>query len=212
MTAFRRSLTEEDLERMRIPARYWGVTYREISDGVHKDIVQKYLRNLEDMTTRGVGLLLYGPNGRGKTGIAVVIAKELRRRGKTVLFLEAADLKRAVIDKIQFDATTSIFERARTVDALVLDDLGKGVQDGTGFGARLIDELIRYRNARKLLLFLTMNARPVRRNDDEASQLEEELKASTMHTLKECVVPVEVLGLDFRDPVKNELRELLVGD
>jgi DNA replication protein DnaC len=197
---------------MRIPARYWGVTYREISDGVHKDIVQKYLRNLEDMTTRGVGLLLYGPNGRGKTGIAVVIAKELRRRGKTVLFLEAADLKRAVIDKIQFDATTSIFERARTVDALVLDDLGKGVQDGTGFGARLIDELIRYRNARKLLLFLTMNARPVRRNDDEASQLEEELKASTMHTLKECVVPVEVLGLDFRDPVKNELRELLVGD
>ena len=194
---------------MCIPPRYWNVTWEEISNGDHREIVENYLRKLPDMFERGVGLLLWGANGCGKTSAAVIVGKEYRRRGQTVLFFEAAALKRAVIQREMFDEDQDVWERARDVDVLILDDLGKGVQDKTGFGARLLDELIRHRNAHERVTFITTNMSPFPQRDGEISQLEDELKISTLHSLKECIVPVCVDGPDLRDKTKDELRELL---
>jgi len=190
---YRRELVQADLERMMIPSRYWNVKFAEISDEGNpspRSIAHKYISKIDEMVSNGIGLLLWGANGRGKTGMAVCIAKELRRRGLSVLFFESASLKSAVIDKVAFDDEQSVWERAKNVDALVLDDLGKGVQDSTGFGARVIDELIRYRNARKMITFITTNM--------NTRQLGEELKISTMHSMKECLIPVSINGPDRR--------------
>jgi DNA replication protein DnaC len=209
VTMERRSLTDEDLVRMCVPDRYWGVTFKGVSDGDHKEVAATYLAKIDEMVAEGVGLMLWGKNGCGKTGLLVVIGKEFRRRGYTVLFVEAANLKRAVIDNERFDADLTVFERARSVDVLLMDDLGKGVQDKTGFGARLIDELIRFRNARKKVTFITTNISPYP-DGEEKSQLETELKISTLHTLKECIVPVQVEGTDFREDAKSKLVDLLI--
>lgn len=210
MSSFRRELTTEDLERMRIPQRYWESRFDEISatsgrkSPSPRKIVRSYMEKMDEMWSRGAGLFIWGPNGMGKTSAAVVLAKEFRRRGRTVLFMACSEIKSAIIDKTAFDGETRLWERAKTVEVLVLDDLGKGVQDGTGFGLRALDELLRTRNANKKTTFITTNMTP-------GKQLEGELKKSTLHSLKESIIPVKFDGPDRREETKGELISLLMG-
>ena len=131
------------------------------------------------------------------TCMAVVLALAFRRRGHPVLFVEAADLKRLVIEREMFDEEQTFWDRAMNVDVLVLDDLGKGTQDSTGLGARLLDELIRHRNANMLVTIMTTNM--------NIGQLEKELKLSSMASLKEHALAVHVCGIDRRDAVASEM-------
>jgi predicted AAA+ superfamily ATPase len=138
---YRRELTKDDLLRARVPKRYWTASMDGVQESV-REVATKYLANIEEMLSKGVGLLLWGSNGIGKTSLSVVIGKEYRRRGQSLLFLEAAEIKGAVISSEMFDEEQTLWERAKTVEVLLIDDLGKGVQDSTGFGARVLDELI----------------------------------------------------------------------
>ncbi len=121
------------------------------------------------------------------------------------MFVECASLKSAVIEKTAFDENQSIWDRAKSVDVLVLDDLGKGVQDKTGFGARVLDDLIRHRNASQRITFITTNMTP-------GPQMAEDLKVSTLHSLKECIIPVRIDGPDRREDSKAEILGLLSAE
>lgn len=199
-TTYWRKLTEEDLLRMRIPRRYWSVRLDEVydvsprpGDAGLRSVLRSYLEQAAERRRSGSGLLLWGTNGTGKTSAAVVVAKEFRRRGYPVLFVEAADLKRLVIEREMFDDDQTFWDRALNVDVLVLDDLGKGTQDTVGMGARIIDELIRHRNAHQLVTVITTNM--------DLVQLADELKQSSMASLKEHAMPIHVCGIDRRDAV-----------
>jgi len=206
----RRKLNKEDLIRMRIPKRYWNVDCDGVSDASDdlelkspRDVLKRYIRKIEEMRGQGLGMLLWGANGTGKTSMAVIIAKAYRRRFNTVLFVEAASLKSLVVSKEHFDEDETYWDRAMSVDVLVLDDLGKGTLDRTGFGERLIDELIRKRNANQLVTIITTNAVP-KGNGDALSDI---LKPSTMHALKEHVMAIHVYGEDKRDEIKRQLMQ-----
>jgi DNA replication protein DnaC len=200
MSGFRRELTQDDLIRAKIPVRHWEASFSGVQESA-REHAQKYLMGVESMAQRGIGLLLWGPNGIGKTSLSVVIGKELRRRGYSLLFLECSTIKSSVIQNEMFDEEQSVWDRAKSVDVLILDDLGKGVQDSTGFGARVVDDLIRHRNANRRITFITTNM--------TVKALEEELKPSTMHSLKECIYPVKLLGSDLREGSKEEIRDTL---
>jgi len=197
---YRRELTKDDLLRARVPKRYWTASMDGVQESV-REVATKYLANIEEMLSKGVGLLLWGSNGIGKTSLSVVIGKEYRRRGQSLLFLEAAEIKGAVISSEMFDEEQTLWERAKTVEVLLIDDLGKGVQDSTGFGARVLDELIRHRNANKRVTFITTNM--------TLKAIEEELKSSTMHSLKECIYPMRISGEDLREAAKSEIGAIL---
>lgn len=202
MTSFRRQLTRDDMERCQFPVRHWRSGVEGIQESFAPHIV-RYIQALEEFRSRGVGLLLYGPNGVGKTGAAVAVAKEYRRRGYSVLFVEAASLKTLVMEHTMFDEELTLLERARRVDVLVLDDVGKGVADNTGFGVKLLDELLRHRNANVRVTLVTTNM--------TKSALASELKPSTMATLKECIVPIECTGNDLRERASIENTKLVTG-
>lgn len=205
---FRRELDSQDMERMCIPSRYWSAKFDEISDKGNPGLrtaIGTYIRKMEDMVEEGAGFILFGPNSVGKTCASVVLAKEMRRRGNTVLFMEAADLKHQVIERENFDEDETYWDRAKAVDVLVLDDFGKGIQDSTGFGASIFDELIRSRNARRLVTIITSNLAP------SSWEKELALKTSTMHSLKECTVPVRASGSDRRKESAGKLQALLAN-
>lgn len=211
VTTYRRELTQADMDRMRVPRRLWQSRLDLVSEIPWRDgekhpreLITCYLTKLEKMNAKGLGLVLWGPNGTGKSAAAVVIAKEFRRRGYAVLFFEAASLKDAVIGKMAFDEMETVWERARSVPVLILDDLGKGTQDGVGFGARLLDDLLRHRSANKLVTFITTNM-------DPRETLGKELNASTMSTLKECMIPVQITGDDRRNEAQTEHHDFLTG-
>jgi DNA replication protein DnaC len=209
----RRSLTKDDLVRMRLPKRFWNVDCDGVSDYKDekeprsaRDMLTSYIQSMDEMKARGLGLLLWGGNGTGKSSFAAIIGKEFRRRFNTVLFIEAATLKGLVASNDYFDEDQSYWQRAKEVDVLILDDLGKGIQDSKNFGEQIVDELIRARNSNKLITIITTNVLL----KGEGEKLSALLKPSTIHALKEHVLPIYFRGVDRREKIALENRMLLV--
>ena len=101
----RRKLTKDDLVRMKLPIRYWYASTDEIVDTKRinekltvKGKIIKYIHEIDFARKNGLGLLLWGKNGNGKTCIAAILAKEFRRRYNSVLFMECSKLKSFVIN------------------------------------------------------------------------------------------------------------------
>ena len=203
----RRPLTLQDMERMRIPVRYRDVAFAYVSEGKHKQALRNYLLALDEMLARGVGLLLNGKNGTGKSSAAIIALKEARRRGHTGLFIECATLRDIKFGNKGFGDEGALWDRMLAVDVLVLDDLGKGVQDREGAEERLLDELLRYRGSYRSTTILTTNMSevPVRRGEE--SQLEKYLKPSTLHMLKETSVSIQMVGQDLREGALEDVEE-----
>lgn len=201
---------EKALQRARVPQRYWDSSYKEISkekSGVPyspQQYCERYLKRVDDFIESGTGLLLYGNNGTGKTAMAVVIAKVIWSRGKTVLFLEAAGLISALINREMFDAEVSMRERMREVDCLIIDDLGKGNIDRKGFYARAMDELLRHRVSNRRVTIMTTNMQKEQLGDQKNPYA---FKPSTMSALKESVIPIPVVGKDRREINRPTLWE-----
>ena len=206
---FRRALILEDMERMRVPIRYRDAAFAYVSEGPHKSAMRTYLLALDEMLARGVGLLLHGTNGSGKTSCAVIVLKESRRRGHTGLFIECAALKDIKFGARGFEGEGTMWDRMMAVDVLVLDDLGKGVRDKEGHEERLLDELLRYRGAYRRTTIITTNMSAIPQNRGEKSRLEEYLKPSTLHMLQETSVAIAMIGADLREGALDDVKDRL---
>lgn len=209
-----RKLTEHDVERMMIPVRYWNVSLQGVeamakAHGTDEvplaSVLTNFVEKMDDMVSGGSGIMLYGNNGRGKTGALVWLAMQARRRGHTVLYVETAKLKQYKIERTPFDANESMWERALDVDVLVLDDLGKGVSDSKGFMQELVDELVRTRGAYLKTTLVSTNIEPAKLVNEDF------LKKSTLAMMQETVAFLHVSGEDLRARSRVQLIEKLMG-
>ncbi|MBD3263411.1 hypothetical protein GF374_03460, partial [Candidatus Woesearchaeota archaeon] len=103
----RRALTDKDMPMMRVPRRQWKVSYKEISEGDHKERIRNYLNKICEAVKKGYSLVLCGDNDVGKTAAAIVIMKEARRHGYRGLFIRAYDYQQACFDKAMYNTETS---------------------------------------------------------------------------------------------------------
>jgi DNA replication protein DnaC len=89
-----------------------------------KMLAQAFVR---DYPATEKGLLLMGPSGVGKTHLAVAALKELIRRGHAGLFCDYRELLKEIqasYNPASESTEMGILEPIRTVELLVLDDLG----------------------------------------------------------------------------------------
>lgn len=195
----RSELTPEHFLLMRLPRRFWQSAFDQIPEHV-QPAVRNYLQSIDDQLDDGNGLLLWGKNGCGKTSIAAFIAKEARRTGASVLFMTAESIRESSFGKEQVE-DGSLFDRVRTVDFLVIDDLGKEYRDAKKHAARLFENLVRERSASKATTIITTNDPPM--------GLQKIYPDSMLEVLKEVVVPLKVEGDNRRDDAQDVLREAL---
>lgn len=153
--AHKRELTPPDYIRACISERFWDVTLDKIpATAAYKSVLSSYIKNLDQHLEAGNGLFLVGRHGSGKTGAALVAAKEFIARGGTALFLEEFKLVRNILDHVQFDASSNFRERMEDVHLLVVDDLGlASVSDNL----HLTEEIIKYRFQRRRCVVITTN-------------------------------------------------------
>lgn len=89
-----------------------------------KNISLKFIKNFDDENEKN--LLFTGNTGLGKSFLSSCIAKELLKKGKTVLYQTAPVMLDTIMDYRFGKANTSkdIYDNLLNVDLLIIDDLG----------------------------------------------------------------------------------------
>ena len=187
----RRKLVLEDMTRMVLPRKYWNAEYGQLSDN-NKTIVKNYILGVLNNPSRG--LILAGDVGCGKTYISCIIAKEMRRRYKTVLFAPYYDITKDYIYE-NFDTDIGSFvTRAKNVDFLIID----GYEGDNQKNLLLMDTVKSRVNSLKPTI-VTVRADIL----DPASRVDE-----LMSEIMSCSYCIEVKGEDMRkieqDNIDNE--------
>lgn len=195
-------LTEELLHRMNIGRRYWKAEMSDLPECNAKSLFRKYMLSLDEQVAQGWGLFIYGPNGVGKTHASTAMLKEISKKGYSTYCILADELKVAFIDGSRFDADNSIVERVRSVDVLLLEDLGKEYSgNGSGFAELCFENLLRKRCRDMLPTIITTNL--------SRQAFFERYKQSAASLAQECMIAVEMGGQDQRAMIgKNKIMEL----
>jgi len=195
--SFRRELTPAHFTRMNIGERYWDASVAAIPDGVpHKNLVVWYVDKLHENIEKGLGLMLYGDNSRGKTYAGSAILKEAVAYGYTALCILADDLKTAAATNRFFDSRVTWMERVIDVDILMIDDIGKEYLSDSGFGELAIENTFRKRSRRMRPTLLTMNLTPM--------EFKTRYQKSTAAIARESMLGMEVSGPDMRELLAKE--------
>lgn len=114
-------------------------------------------------------LLFEGGYGTGKTHLAAAIGNVRLAEGDTVVFITAPDLLdqlRNTFSPSSEDSYDNVFERLRTADLLILDDLG--AENPSGWALEKLYQLINHRYAGQLPTVITTNL-PLERLDGRIS-------------------------------------------
>lgn len=181
-----------DLSRMNVPEEFWPRTasgWDGLTPSV-RAVAFNYVKDFEEMCRLGRGLLLLGLSGRGKTSTAVLLLKEARRRFRTGFFVRAGELRYALSDEHNFDADTSVWDRCRTVDFLVIDAFGEPDLSAPWFNLDRLIDLAGERGERHRPTLVTSDlkmANLIKKRPDFVS------KVGTW------LVPIEVEGDDRRE-------------
>ena len=201
----KRRLEREDVLLMDLPVHFWGARFADITaqldgdEGPLADRITAYFRSAEEHRARGIGLMIMGPNGVGKSMAAVVVGLEYKRLGETVLFVSAGDVLDHKMAGTWYSDDTTYWEWIRSVDVLLLDDLGKGEAKGGGYSQIMWDQLLRHRHDHRRVTIITTNI-------VEMADFEGILKRSTLDVLKESVMPLRLHGENRRDAAVVDIR------
>lgn len=188
---------------MNVPREFWRVKVKHIQDPKVRTAVVRYLKRMDEMFKRGVGLLLCGEPGVGKTAAAIVIAKEVRSYSYSVFFTSVWEMRESLKSRINFDDDNSFTDKARDSDFLVLDNVKPEDSKEPFLNLRSIEDLITFRCSQSRPTFITTRV-PVGR-------LEKELPG----VLDACmgkVIEVDLTGKDLRDRTHADLADELFGD
>jgi DNA replication protein DnaC len=157
----RRKLSVRDLKWMRIPEDYWGVSLEAIpSELKYRASLEAYLKDLEKNLANGVGMILSGPYGCGKTSAAVIIGKEAAEKYRAVRFYMEPRLVRAIFRREteeHGEATHDVYDIVESVPLLIIDDWGLVKRSEE---SDVVENLILERIQNKKASILTTNLSP----------------------------------------------------
>lgn len=180
-----------------IPRRYRGVSFdrppvTEI-DRTVVNAIRDWTDALDDNLEQGNGLWLMGDTGTGKTTLAMLVSKEILRRGHTTAIYSLPALLariRSTYDAVRGEESyIEFFERLCDVDMLHLEDLGS--ERRTEWVLEQLYALINERYERQRSIMVTTNF--------TQEELEEQLGDRVVSRLVEiCGDPLPLHGTDHR--------------
>jgi DNA replication protein DnaC len=125
-------------------------------------VLHHYATNLERYLDIGRGLWFYGPQATGKTSAAIALAKEARRRGRTIGFHATPNvldrLRAAAHDDDEHDAVIRLVDQLTALDLLVLDDLG--AEASTKYAMDRLYRILNDRYLERRAVIVTSNLEP----------------------------------------------------
>jgi len=189
-----------------------GTTYQRLDfpdyDG-DKEVLSallRYIEGYERYAARGIGLLLTGSYGTGKTLLANLILKEFVKQGYRVFATTFAQTIDMLTAGWKSNDDRRYFQR-RFVDSeiLLLDDVGRELRSKSNLTESTFDTILRTRVQEGRPTFITTNMSPEELGDGYGS--------AVLSLLKEHSIVCEMTGEDFR-PLSNTrtLKEIREGE
>lgn len=162
-------------------------------------IAERYVAQWPDMLSSGMGLLLWGNVGTGKTYIAACIANALLDRGVPVLMTSFARILGAIPGPASGEQTEAIDQWMR-YPLLIIDDLG--IERDTPYTMELVYRIIddRYRSGRPMIITTNLTMQELEKPDS----LE---KKRIYDRVLECCTPIRVDETHIRAKKRSENRE-----
>lgn len=166
------------------------------------EIAKMYAERFGSYLAKGEGLYLVGGYGTGKTHLAAAIALHLISKGIPVVFKTLIDLLAEIRKTFDDDSDASEFdmlELYRTVDLLIIDDLGK--ESPTEWSLSMLYAIVNERYEACLPMIITTNysdADLIRRLSVRGDRTTAEAIVSRLH---EVCYSVEMYWDDWRQRV-----------
>ena len=179
----------------------------EMDDGKNADlssVAHKYVENFNEMYNHGMGLLIFGGVGTGKTFITACIANALMEKGRPCLVTNFP----RIVNSLQndFDHRQEKIDRLNDCDLLVIDDFA--VERQSEYVQEIIYTVIDSRYRMKCPLIITTNL-----TAQEIANATDVRKDRIYSRLKEMTIPIEAKGVDRRRGILSrnymEMAELL---
>ena len=194
--------------KARIPSTYWRVTEKNFyGDKKALKVVQKFMDNLENGIENGLGMLLWGTNGNGKTSLAIIALKYAITEGHTGYYITLQGLLNLIMHSFSDEKQKEDIRKIFTdVDFLVLDEIGKEHikknSSGSVFGISEIEEIIRIREGKKKSTWMLSNFKP--------QQIEARYGLSLASLMSGVMKTIEVIGVDVRRTIKQSSWEQIL--
>ena len=138
--------------------------------------------------SQGIGLLLWGKQGVGKTHLAAAMSNVLVDRGIMVLFDTYVNHLNKLKQEFNSNSERRYLDRIKKVPVLVIDDIGKEKQ--TEWSQSVLFDVINYRYEHRLPVIITTNL--------SLTQLEGYLDKAVFSRLCEMCRTLSIVGQDFR--------------
>lgn len=185
----------KELMKAGIVSDYWSLTLADLDIDIStKKMVQLYVKNLENAKSRGLGMLLLGANGIGKTSLMAEIGKEAIVNGYSVRYVTLSTYLKALFDKDR-----EAIENIERGEFLLVDELDKK----QGKFADAVDSFLRSMFSQNKSLILGTNW-----NEDEIG---EKLGQSIHSLLKRRCEFIEMEGEDYSDKLQEEYLKALTS-
>jgi DNA replication protein DnaC len=167
------------------------------------EAVMDYLDHIDNYVRAGIGMILSGQPGTGKTLISTLLLKNLLAKGYDGYFTQFNELLDSYTATWRDqDELLWFTRRIRNTDILVIDDIGreyrgragKGTGD-EGFTSALFDDVIRHRTGHEKPTIITTNY--------TQEQMQTGYGGPVLSLLSERSTFHEVTGPDFRPKVRQ---------
>lgn len=181
--------------RGRIPDRYRNVDFATppVTDMPRSvvRVVERYVDELDARLAEGRGLWFEGPQGTGKTTLAMLVSKRALAAGRSVAVYSVPRLLAELRDTFDDDATmsaTQLIDRLTDVELLHLDDLG--AERTSAWVLEQLYSLINARYEAQRAILVTTNL--------DREQLIEQIGARSVSRLTEICDVIPLYGEDQR--------------
>ena len=180
----------------------------EADKGYNPDLMAKacrYVDNWEQMYAKGMGVLLWGDVGTGKSFAAGCIANALLDRGVSVLMTNFTRILNALAN-LQWGGRNAYIGGLNQHSLLIIDDLG--IERGTEYILEQVYSVIdgRYRSGKPLIITTNLSLKEMQEPCDVAH-------ARIYDRVLERCVPIRVVGKNIREQKATDnmqtARELL---